>query len=71
VTLETVALWWCYAFGAVAALALLAVTLLYAIDRVTHLFKVSRIITEWAWYRAKGYEIYKPEITTPKPNYLP
>lgn len=65
-TLETVALWWCYAFGGAAALLLLAVTVLFLIDKLTELFKVKRAIIDWAWHRAKGYELREPKVITPK-----
>lgn len=65
-TLETVALWWCYAFGGLVALGLLIAALLWVIDKLADLFKVKRAIVDWAWHRAKGYELYDPKIITPK-----
>lgn len=65
-TLETIALWWRYAFGAFAAILVLAVTALFAIDRLVDLFGVKRAILDWAWHRTKGYELHRPEIVTPK-----
>lgn len=60
-TLELVALWWCYAFGAVAALLLLALVGLFACDKLVELFKVKRAILDWAWHRAKGYTLVPPD----------
>jgi hypothetical protein len=64
--LATIALWWCYAFGALAAVGLYAVGFLWVADQLVSAFKVKRAILDWAWHRAKGYELYKPEIVTPK-----
>lgn len=55
--LETIALLWCYAFGAMAALLVLAVTALITIDKLTELFKVKRAILDWAWNRARNYKL--------------
>lgn len=66
-TLETIALWWCYAFGAAAALLLLAVAWLAAIDRLVELFKVKRAILDWAWHRATV--LNEQKITTTKAEF--
>lgn len=60
--LETIALWWCYAFGAAAALILLAVTWMFAIDKLVELFKVKRAILDWAWHRAKAKAVAKGDF---------
>jgi hypothetical protein len=65
-TLETIALWWCYLFGATAALALYAVFALWTMDKLAEMFRVKKAIVEWAWGRMSGYEMVKPEITTRK-----
>lgn len=66
-TLETVALWWCYAFGALAAVGLYAVTFLFVVDKLVEAFKVKRAIIDWAWNRARGYKLVEArKIVTPK-----
>lgn len=57
--LEIIALWWCYAMGATAALGLYAVTFLWAFDRLLTAFKVKRKFLEWVFDRGA--------ITTRKP----
>lgn len=61
-TLELVALWWCYAFGALAAILVFAVTALFTIDKLVELFKVKRAILDWAWHRAKGYKLVPDDL---------
>ena len=59
-TLETIALWWCYAFGALAAVGVYAVSFLWVADQVVVAFKVKKAILDWAWHRAKGYTLVDP-----------
>lgn len=59
-SLETIALWWCYGFGALAALGVYAVTFLWLADKLVGVFKVKRAIIDWAWHRAKGYTLVDP-----------
>jgi hypothetical protein len=61
-SLELVALWWCYAFGGAVALALLIAAWMRLIDQILMLFKVKRAIVDWAWHRAKGYELRDPRL---------
>jgi hypothetical protein len=51
--LETVALVWCYCFGAVVAIGLLAIAAIWATDKVLEYLKLSRAIIDFLWARAK------------------
>jgi hypothetical protein len=64
VTLELLALWWCYGFGALVAVGVYCVTILWLMDKLSEVFRVKRAIIDWAWHRAKGYELHEPKRPT-------
>lgn len=66
--LGTIALWWCYVTGGAIALALTAIALTWALDRVMVMTGNYKILLEWYWDRCKTR---RGRVTTKKTTMKP